>query len=228
LLNSQERAALNNALQTLSSLNPDQEEKIRIPLLVASRQAIGTIHQRYREQLQLVVTVEEALAVEEYFSVTALSHALCTAELGMQDTAAAELEAACALWASETRRISKATVLAQPERFLGASWEDVKTAELVDWLDFAHETEDGIGWVDKLRQQSGSFRLPRFGPGTSDKLGIDLIRKFCARDRIFQGYIPQYRYFAEHKLLPSEHRQFVAGLGRDMEVANCLVFVAAP
>lgn len=228
LLDSQERAALNNALQTLTLLTPDQEEKIRIPLLVGSRQTIGTIHQRYREQLELVTTVEEALAIEEYFSVTALSHALCTAELGMQGAAAMELDSAYRLWSSETRRISKATMLAQPERYLGASWPDVKTAELVEWLDFAHGTEEGIAWIDKLREQSASFRLPRFGGSSADKLGIELIRKFCARDRIFQGYNSQYQYFAEHKLLPTEHRQFIDGIGRDMQVGECLVFVAAP
>lgn len=228
LLNSQERAALNNALQTLSSLKAGHDEKIRIPLLVASRQAIGTIYQRYREQLQLVTTVEEAMAIEEYFSVTALSHALCTAELGMQDTAATELDAAYRLWSAETRRVGRTTVLAQPERFLGASWPDVKTSELVEWLDFAHETEEGIGWIDKLREQSTSFRLPRFGGSAADKLGVELIRKFCARDRIFQGYTSQYHYFATHNLLPTEHQRLVAGLGREMEVADCLVFVAAP
>ena len=29
------------------------------------------------------------------------------------------------------------------------------------------------------------------------------------------------------ELLPTEHREFVTGLGRDMEVAECLVFEAA-
>jgi hypothetical protein len=228
LLASQERAALNNALQTLSMLSATQDEKVRIPLLVNARQAIGTIYQRYREQLEAVATVEEVLAIEEYFSVTALSHALCTAELGMQAAAATELEKAYQLWLSETRRISKATMLASPERFLSASYQDVKTAELVDWLDFAHGTEHGIAWVDTLREQSASFRLPRFGPNATDKLGIDLIRKFSARNRVFQGYTSQYHYFAEHKLLPTEHQQFIAQLRGDKEVGNCHVFVAAP
>jgi tetratricopeptide (TPR) repeat protein len=228
LLASQERAALNNALQTLSTLPSARDDKVRIPLLVNARQTIGTIYQRYREQLEAVTAVEEVLAIEEYFSVTALSHALCTAELGMQAAAAAELEKAYELWLAQTRRISKATMLANPERFLGGAYQEVKTEELVDWLDFAHETEHGIAWIDTLRDQSASFRLPRFGSGASDKLGIDLIRKFSARNRVFQGYTAQYQYFSEHDMLPSQHQQFIARLRGDKEIGDCHVFIAAP
>lgn len=226
-LGSQERAALGSAMQTLSLLAPGgQDEKIRIPLLVNARQTIGAIHQRHREQLETVSRVEEVLAAEEYFSVTALAHALCTAELGMQAAATAELESAHELWRSQVRRISLETILSSPARFLTAGYGDVTTAELVDWLDFAHGTEHGIAWIDTLRRQSAGFRLPHFGPAATDLLAIDLIRKFCARDRIFQGYVSQYAYFASHALLPSQHRQFVDSLGQDMATGDCFIFVS--
>lgn len=224
-LASQERAALGSALQTLAVLPPVQDEKIRIPLLVNARQAVGSIHQRYRGQLETVSTVEEFLAVEEYFSVTALAHTLCTAELGMQAAAAAELETTYQLWLSSVRRISTEVILASPERFLTPAYGSVKTAELVDWLDFAHGTQHGIDWIDTLREQSAGFRLPRFGLGTTDRLATELVRKFCARDRILQGYVSQYAYFAEHDLLPGQQQQFVARLDADMGTGGCYIFL---
>ena len=226
-LASQERASLGSALQTLAMLPPGQDEKIRIPLLVNARQTVGSIHQRYRGQLETVSTVEEFLAVEEYFSVTALAHALCTAELGMQAAAAAELETTYQLWLSSVRRISTEVILASPERFLTPAYGTVKTAELVDWLDFAHGTQHGIDWIDTLREQSAGFRLPRFGPGTTDRLGTELVRKFCARDRILQGYVSQYAYFAERDLLPGQQQEFVARLGADLETGGCYIFLPA-
>jgi hypothetical protein len=163
--------------------------------------------------------------VEEYFSVTALAHALCTAELGMQAAAAAELETTYQLWLSSVRRMSTEVILASPERFLTPAYGTVKTAELVDWLDFTHGTQRGIDWIDTLREQSAGFRLPRFGPATSDRLGTELVRKFCARDRILQGYVSQYAYFAEHNLLPGQQQQFVARLGADMGTGGCYIFL---
>jgi len=226
-LGSQERASLNSALQTLALLPAGQDEKVRIPLLVNARQTVGSIHQRYREQLETAGTVEEMLAVEEYFSVTALSHALCTAELGMQAAAASELEKTYQLWLSHVRRIGREAILASPERFLTPAYGSVKTSELVDWLDFVHATAHGIDWIDRLRDQSAGFRLPRFGSGATDRLGIELIRKFCARDRILQGYVSQYAYFAEHGLLPGQQQEFVARLGTDGATGGCHIFLPA-
>ncbi|HEX8601085.1 MAG TPA: hypothetical protein VF774_00430 [Pseudoduganella sp.] len=225
-LQSQERAALNNALQTLSVLTREQDEKIRIPLLVNARQAIGTIHQRYRDQLRGANAIEEVLAIEEYFSTTALSHALCTAELGMQSAAATELNGAHLFWREEVRRISKTLILCDPQRFLTSAHKNVKTEELVDWLDFAHDSQHGIGWIDVLREQSSSFRLPKFGTDTTGDMAIDLIRKFHARDKVFAGYTAQYQYLAKHGIFPSEHQQYVERLGRSGTVNGCHVLLS--
>lgn len=225
-LQSQERAALNNALATLAVLTREQDEKVRIPLLVSARQAIGTIHQRYREQLQGANTIEEMYAIEEYFSTTALSHALCTAELGMHSASVTELKGAHSFWLTEVRRIGKTLILCDPQRFLTSAYRNVRTAELIDWLDFTHGTRHGIGWVDVLREQSSSFRLPKFGSDTGANMAIELMRKLHARDQIFAGYTAQYEYFARHAMFPSEHQQYVARLGQAGTVGGCHVLLS--
>lgn len=225
-LQSQERAVLRQALQTLSVLTREQDEKTRIPLLVSARQAIGNVHQRYREQLQGATAIEEVHAIEEYFSTTALSHALCTAELGMHAASVSELKGAHSLWQTEVRRISKASILHDPQRFLTSDYKAVKTAELIDWLDFAHASRHGLGWIDVLRERSSSFRLPKFGTDTAGNLAIDLMRKLHARDQVFTGYIAQYEYFAKHAMFPSEHQQYVERLGQSGTVAGCHVLLS--
>ena len=90
-LHSQEKASITTALKTLSTLDPRLDDKTRIPLLLDVRQRLGEVHHRYRDQLAEVAKVEEVLGIEEYFSVTALGHALCSAELDMQAAAVADL-----------------------------------------------------------------------------------------------------------------------------------------
>ncbi|GIZ51105.1 hypothetical protein [Noviherbaspirillum aridicola] len=227
-LQSQEKAALATALKTLSGIHSGLEDKTRIPLLINARQTLGEIHQRYRDQLLAVDRIENVFAIEEYYTVTALGHALCSAELDMRDTAVSDLDDAHATWTAAARRIGCDLALGKdPERFLLSAYSaSIRTEEIVDWLDFAHGTEKGIAWVDDLRAQMSPFRLPQLKPSTTDTTGIDVLRKFASRNRVYEGYALQYRYLEANGIRPSIMQQFVESLPASDRLGDCFLFVA--
>ena len=101
-LESQERAALASALRTLSGIDANLDDRTRIALLVDARQTLGEIHERYRDQFLHVERIEEVLPVEEYFVVTALGQAMCSAELDMHGNAVSDLDDAYSTWQTST------------------------------------------------------------------------------------------------------------------------------
>lgn len=227
-LQTQEKAALTTALHTLAGIKPGLDDKTRIPLLIGARQTLGEIHQRYREQLSRVERIEDVFGIEEYFAVTALGHAMCSAELDMHGNAVADLDAASSIWRAAARRICSDLVMGpNPERLLSANFADeVKTEEITAWLDFAHGTDKGIEWVDELRRSSTFFRLPQVRVSDTEKRGLQLMRKLVARDRIFEGYTLQYRYLEQHALRPSEVQQYFDSLDAGARVEDCFILVA--
>lgn len=227
-LQSQEKAALATALKTLSGLQPGLDDKTRIPLLINARQTLGEIHQRYRDQLLTVDRIENVFAIEEYYTVTALGHALCSAELDMRETAVSDLDEAYATWLVASRRISTQLALGKnPQRLLLSAYAtSVRTEEIVDWMDFAHGEEKGIGWLDDLRAEMSPFRLPQIKPTSADAAGIDVLRKFSARNRVYEGYALQYRYLDLNHIRPSVMQHYVDSLNPSDTSSNCFLFVA--
>ena len=227
-LESQERATLTSALKTLGGISPELDDKTRIPLLIDARQKLGEIHQRYRDQLVAVNDIAVVLPIEEYFSVTALGHAMCSAELDMPGNSVSDLDDAVATWQTATRRICSDLVMRKdPERMLSAVYAPaVRTDEIVDWLDFAHSTEREIEWIDDLRKNATPLHLPHLRLSNADKGGIEVMRKIVARSRIFKGYTAQYRYLASINARPSDVQQYYGTLDSSNKVDDCFVFVA--
>lgn len=227
-LQSQEKASVTTALKTLTSLDPKLDDKTRIPLLLDARQRLGEVHHRYRDQLAEVTRVEDVLGIEEYFSVTALGHALCSAELDMHAAAVTDLQEAFSVWQASTRRIASELVIREdPQRFLSSGYAPLaKTEEIVDWMDFANDTEKGIEWIDRLRERQTSFALPQLRISEADRTGMELMRKFASRNLVYQGYLPQYEYFGKTGLRPSAVDEFVSGLDPSMRVQDCHVLLA--
>jgi hypothetical protein len=106
-LESGERAKLFAALNALLKIDSRTASEHRHTILHTSRNTLAEINMRYRELLSEASTIEAAMANEEYFSLTALAQARCTAELGMLDIAHKEVEETNAFWQFQARRISK-------------------------------------------------------------------------------------------------------------------------
>lgn len=152
-LESTERAKLLSALNNLLKININTPLEHRHTILHNCRQTLGEINMRYRGLLSEAKTIETAMANDEYFSLTALAHARCTAELGMLNIAYQELMEMNSFWQKEARRIAKDILIGEyPQRFLATDFAtDVSVTELATWLDFVYNEKRGLVWIDDLR-----------------------------------------------------------------------------
>jgi hypothetical protein len=156
LLELEERAKLSAALRDLLNIDQVKNTEHRHTLLFNSKNILAPISQKYKELLAEANTIETAMAYEEYFCLTSLSHARCLAELGMLDMAHRDLAEANEFWSGQARRIANELLLGKyPERFLFSDYsQDVPTPMLVEWLDFVYGEEKGFGWLDELRSKT--------------------------------------------------------------------------
>jgi hypothetical protein len=227
-LKSQEKAKLTTALKTLSGIQSNLDNNTRTQLLVSARQTLGEIHQRYRDQLLEVSAIEEVLPVEEYYSITALGHALCSAEMNMLDNAVSDLDEAYMTWLTASRLISTELILRKdPERLLFSVYaKHARIDEIIDWMDFAKGEDKGIERIDELRSDLTSVRLPQINLSKRDITELQVIRKFSARNRIYAGYTSQYRYLNSIGLRPSELQAYFDSLNDDDKVEDCHLLIA--
>lgn len=227
-LESKEKAAITTALKTLSGIVPTLDDKTRIPLLVNARQTLGEIHERYRAQLIGVSQAEEVLPIEEYYTITALGHAMCSAELDMLNNAVSDMDDAYRTWLTACQRISTDLILRKdPERYLFAVYsKHVKTDEIIDWLNFANGANKGTEWVDELRNNLSALRMPQIKLSKRDAIEVEVIRKLCARSRIYSGYTSQYRYLHSIGQRPSEVQAYFDSLNDADRVEDCHILIA--
>jgi hypothetical protein len=239
-LESTERARLCAALNGLLKVDENTAPEHRHTILHTSRTTLAEINMRYCKLLEEATTIETAMANEEYFSLTALAHVRCTAELGMFDVAYKEMDEANAFWQSQARRVVKEILLGDyPQRFLATDFvEDVSVAELVEWLDFVEDEQKGFIRLDELRRKldeswyskgwfgessSGLNRNIGIGLEKEQKMLIPALRKLVARSNVFEGFVAQYQTFESQKIKPSEFEQKIAALPQSSVVEEYLI-----
>jgi hypothetical protein len=239
-LESSERAKLFAALNALLKIDIRTASEHRHTILHTSRNTLAEINMRYRELLLEASTIETAMANEEYFSLTALAQARCTAELGMLDIAHKEINEMNAFWQVQAHHISKEILIGKyPERFLATDFVDeVSVAELIQWLDFIYEEKKGLVWIDELRRKINEAWYSKGwfssgGSGLNQNIGIGLekeqqmlipaLRKLIARSSVFEGYVAQYELLEEQQMKPSEFEHELASLPESSSVNGYII-----
>lgn len=228
-LASTERSRLFAALNELRKLNPNLSEQNRHTILHGARSTLGEIHMRYRELLQNANTMETALAAEEYFTLTGLAQARCSSELGMYAVAHQEMIELQSFWQIHARRIMKRILIGQDsERFLATDFvKDVSTAELIQWLDFAYSSQDGLKWIDTLRLRYDEYWYSKGwfaggNEGLNKNRGIGLekekavlipgLKKLMHRHALLEGHVSQYAMLEAQTISISVCEQFIKGI----------------
>ena len=227
-LNTHQRAELTTALNTLRDVADAPSDETRRQLLVHSRQTLGTLHHHYRSQFIEAGTDGVISASEEYFTITAIAHALCAGELDMYETAARDLEDSYKCWSELCRKVAKEKLLgADPQRFFGRRYAtSVRADELIDWMEFAHDDEKGIGWIDELRTMPSRDSWRNKALTREEVLEIELFRRLASRNRIYQGYCSQYQFFKQNKIRPMEYQRQIEQLDRSQLVGDTFLMVA--
>ncbi|MBE7550827.1 MAG: hypothetical protein HS126_07090 [Anaerolineales bacterium] len=255
LLELEERAKLGAALNDLLNIENVKNLDQRHTLLFYAKTVLAPISLKYRELLANANTIETAMAYEEYFSLTSLAHTRCLAELGMLELACRDLQGVKVFWREQAQRIANDLLLhEQPERFLFSDFvQDVPTAMLVAWLDFARGEEKGYGWIDELRSRTKSWHAQEdvytgVGKGAA-KIGAAIInvaanyksnvktkgishekeriipslQKLVARNNVMEGYTAQYELLEAHNVTPSEFENKVAQLAPEATVDGYII-----
>ena len=243
-LESTERAKLYAAISNLLKMDSKFESDHRNAILLQSRQTIGAINMRYRELLSESKTLELAMANEEYFALTGLAHARCTAELGMFDIATQEIEELNLFWQKQANRIAKQLLIGDyPERFLATDFaEIVSITEIIQWFDFVNEEKKGYAWIDDLRIKLNETWYSKgwvadIGFGTKRGIGggiekeqkmiIPALRKLVTRSGVLEGYLSQYAMQEAQKIRPSEFELKLRGLPESTSVDGYFILEPA-
>ncbi len=225
----QERARLISALKVIRELGKIDDVSTKTQMLISSRQTLGEIHEKYKVLLIEDKSVKELMPVEEYFTITAIGHALCSAELGMYDQATNDLLESQLTWREAAKSfVGEKVIGKEPQRFLTKKYvSHIKSEEIAGWMDFAEDSELGIDRLDQLRGMSPKIDINiRNSIGKQEAIAIDVARKLVQRDRVLQGYVDQYRYFSSLKTKPSEVQQYFDSLSEESKINECYVFLS--
>lgn len=225
----QERARLISALRVVRELPRIEDQSIRTQMLINSRQVLGEINEKYRAILLEKLAMDELMPAEEYFILTTLGHARCAAELGMTRQAADDLRESHGVWKRAAQRFVREQVIRdRPQRFFARKYANVlNMGELVGWMDFVEDKEQGYERLDHIRRETSRIphidlvsRVPK-----EEALAIKTARKLVQRDRVLQGYVDQYAYMARTEQKPSQIQQYIEQIPEDRQINGCYVFV---
>jgi hypothetical protein len=179
--------------------------------LIDSRQELGTLNHHYAIQLHEAEDDAVFEAAEEYFSLSALGHAHCTAELGMASTASNDYGAAFKTWSESVTRYSQSHLLQEdPERFLGHRFaESASVEQITKWMErFIGDAHAG-NWIDELRKRPAATSWWTTKPTMEDRNTVRLLDKLAARKDVMDGFTSQFRRLDERQLRPSDFRSAV-------------------
>ncbi|MCB0180829.1 MAG: hypothetical protein KDI62_21540, partial [Anaerolineae bacterium] len=231
LLELDERAKLGAALQNLLYAMQSQNMENRRHMLFDAKNVLAPINLKYKELWAKADTIETAMGYEEYFSLTSLANTRCLAELGMLEIARRHLDDDYRFWQEQSRRITHDHLLGpNPERFLFSDFaDDVPSAQVITWLDFAEDSERGYDWIDELRSKMNPWYAPNrysdMGRSTTQVFSslskvitrktpegmtvekqkvIPALQKLTARNNVLQGYVAQYELMEKHNITPTE------------------------
>ncbi len=242
LLELEERAKLKSALKFLAMVMQEGSVVTREQqLLQGILNVFGPVSAKYRELLP-DSTSETAMACQEYFALTSLATATCSAELGMVGAARRNLEDDYTIWAEQARRIADRDLLGRhPERFMAGEFApEVSLSEVSAWLNFVRdEPKSEQQRIDELRER---VRLSPGGEGSwipwpanprapeptrvveaDKKETIPALRRLVARDGVFRGYVDQYVLLAEGRLTPSAFQRKLDALDGDAVVSGYVI-----
>ena len=148
-----QKSKLQFAIDNLRHAETTRDEILRRDMLLQSKREFSTLAHLYKAEWSRCRSVEEIGAVDDLYVLSILGSAIVCSNLGMHEEAAADLRSNVADWSSQARKHAKSLLFSdRPDRFLAAEFVDQLPARtLVALLDYAHETERGIDWIDELR-----------------------------------------------------------------------------
>ena len=251
LLELEEKAKLASTLKNLSMfVKAGLTGSLKEQLLHAVLNVFGPVNMKYRELLPAAKS-EAAMACQEYFALSSLATAACSAELGMAGAAKHNLDDDCAFWTQEARRIAGDLLGEHRVRFVAGEYvsdvsPEVSLREVAAWLNFADdEDKSELDRIDQLRKEI-HLSTHKGGPliaipllanddaaaiaktiEADKQVNIPALRELVARHGVLRGYADQYALLDENGMTPSEFQRRVDALDRDILVDGYVILEPA-
>lgn len=230
-LERQERALFKVALKDLQDSERLKDEKHRYDSIQSARKTVSTIREKYKEQLQQTKDVDAAFIFQDYYCLAGLAQARCRAELGQYELAYEDAVETYKTWVEQARSIAKNMLIArQPERFLYKEFARMASIhETTEWMDFAHDKEKGLQWIDELRMDNRvwyeSFAIADIAKPSLKEAGqrvieqrekvIPRLQYLVARNNVMLGLVSQYEFLMDNHIKPAEFEARIASLRQD-------------
>lgn len=208
-LESLQKAKLQFAIDCIRHAETATDRGLRRDMLLQGKKEFSTLAHHYREQWSRCKTLHEIQAVDDLYTLALMGSALVCSDLGLGEEAAQDLRANSLAWSTQARLHAKALLFEdRPFQLLGADNVDIlPSRKLVELLDFAHDTNRGIDWLDQLRSDYGKSTgvLDKITPpvfGRSQRPGgkggpseiVNAASLLCARRQVLDANVAHYEF----------------------------------
>lgn len=210
-LGSLERSKLRAAIDNVRHAETSGDEALRRDLLIKSKDTFGMLVHHYREQWATAHTTTEIRTIDDLYSLAIAGQAITCSSLGLFSDAADDLAESCREWHQQARLHTKTMLFDErSDRLLGAEYVDKLPARtLIQLLDFAHDTERGIDWIDELRLDAAknahildalTTRMERLSGKGNVVEAVDAARALCTRADVIAASVVHFNFLRDKKI----------------------------
>ena len=187
-------------------------DHLRQPILLRAQRSFGDFAHFFNARMRSSSKLPDIVAAEGYYVLAALGHAMCSSDLEMWEESQASLAEHYSNWQALARQQTHELLgFDEPTRLLHRQYVDeLPTETLIQLLDFAHDEQRNIGWLDDMRRDL-SDRTMLMTVGRVDPRSIYFARSLRARNDVLAGYLGHFRYLADNRLSATEFSSAVSG-----------------
>lgn len=156
----------------------------------------------------------EQQAIEGSYTIALLGGALATSELGLGPQAATDFAQGVSAWGQHARAFCLSAVVRDaPEHLLHHRYQaQLPARQLCALLDFAHDTQHRLDWLNMLRAREANAPVLRLPTATLEANTLEFAKMLSARHEVLQAYAAHFQFLAEHRLSASAFEAQVAAL----------------
>ena len=205
-------ARLRGAIDDYKLLTTVSKPDLRQQILLRSQRSFGDLAHFFKARMQNSSKLVEVVAAEGYFVLAALGHTTCTSDLGMWDESHSALATHHTDWQLIARQQAGSLLgLEDPTRLLHRQYVDeLPTDTLIQIMDFVHDRERGVEWLDDLRRDLSDRTMILAGRRV-DARSVEYVKSLPARNDVLNGYSAHFGYLADQKLSATEFATTISG-----------------
>ena len=176
----------------------------RRSLLLEAQKNFSTLAHLYGDLWGKTEDPKQVRALESFYTLAFTGASIANSELGMHEVAARQFSEHLSQWKKTAQEQVKERVLGK-DLLKSVSSEVITTAQFVNLLDFANDTERGIEWLDDLRSKGTKSWIPQF-PKTisnpwekSDLKMIETAKLWQQRSAVLESHKAHLKFLVEKR-----------------------------